>query len=118
MQAVTTDCIIPFPLSRAGRGTGVRQQQRSGRIAVRCRASMPINVPILLTWLRIVLIPVFVAIYYLPDAWMAPATRNWTAMWIFAVASITDWLDGWVARRWGRTTPFGAFLRSEERRVG
>ncbi len=71
---------------------------------------MPINVPILLTWLRIVLIPVFVAIYYLPDGWMAPATRNWTAMWIFAVASITDWLDGWVARRWGQTTAFGAFL--------
>jgi CDP-diacylglycerol--glycerol-3-phosphate 3-phosphatidyltransferase/cardiolipin synthase len=31
-------------------------------------------------------------------------------MWIFAVASITDWLDGWVARRWGLTTQFGAFL--------
>ena len=71
---------------------------------------MPINVPILLTWLRIVLIPVFVAIYYLPDGWMTPVTRNWTAMWIFAVASTTDWLDGWVARRWGLTTAFGAFL--------
>ena len=71
---------------------------------------MPLNVPILLTWLRIVLIPVFVAVYYLPDAWLAPATRNWTAMWIFAAAAITDWLDGWLARRWGVTTAFGAFL--------
>jgi cardiolipin synthase len=71
---------------------------------------MPINVPILLTWLRIVLIPVFVAVYYMPDTWLAPATRNWTAMWVFAVASITDWLDGWIARRWGLITAFGAFL--------
>jgi cardiolipin synthase len=71
---------------------------------------MPFNVPILLTWLRIVVIPVFVAIYYLPDGWMAPATRNWTGMTIFLVASITDWLDGWIARRWGLATAFGAFL--------
>jgi CDP-diacylglycerol--glycerol-3-phosphate 3-phosphatidyltransferase/cardiolipin synthase len=71
---------------------------------------MPFNVPILLTWLRIVLIPVFVAIYYLPDGWMLPATRNWTGMTIFLVASLTDWLDGWIARRWGLTTAFGAFL--------
>src|SRR5258708_38439263 len=71
---------------------------------------MPLNVPILLTWLRIVLIPVFVAVYYLPDAWHTPAARNWTAMWIFAGAAFTDWLDGWLARRWGATTAFGAFL--------
>ena len=71
---------------------------------------MPLNVPILLTWLRIMLIPVFVAVYYLPDAWLTPAARNWTAMWIFAGAAITDWLDGWLARRWGATTDFGAFL--------
>jgi CDP-diacylglycerol--glycerol-3-phosphate 3-phosphatidyltransferase/cardiolipin synthase len=71
---------------------------------------MPLNVPILLTWLRIMLIPVFVAVYYLPDAWLTPATRNWTAMWIFAAAAFTDWLDGWLARRWGATTEFGAFL--------
>jgi CDP-diacylglycerol--glycerol-3-phosphate 3-phosphatidyltransferase/cardiolipin synthase len=71
---------------------------------------MPLNVPILLTWLRIVLIPVFVAVYYVPDAWLSPAAKNWTAMWIFAGAAITDWLDGWLARRWGLTTAFGAFL--------
>ena len=71
---------------------------------------MPFNLPTALTWLRIVLIPVFVAIYYLPDDWMSPSTRNWTAMWVFAVAAITDWLDGWLARRWGQTSAFGAFL--------
>jgi CDP-diacylglycerol--glycerol-3-phosphate 3-phosphatidyltransferase/cardiolipin synthase len=71
---------------------------------------MPFNLPTALTWLRIVLIPVFVAIYYLPDSWMTLPLRNWTAMWVFAAAAITDWLDGWLARRWGQTSAFGAFL--------
>ena len=71
---------------------------------------MPINIPTTLTWLRIVLIPVFVGVYYLPDAWLAPAGKNWLAMGIFAVAAITDWLDGWLARRLGLTSAFGAFL--------
>jgi cardiolipin synthase (CMP-forming) len=73
-------------------------------------APMPFNLPIFLTWLRIVLIPVFVGVYYVPDTWLTPAARNWTAMSIFLVAAITDWLDGWLARRWGVTTAFGAFL--------
>lgn len=68
------------------------------------------NIPIALTWLRIVLIPVFVGVYYVPDAWLPPAAKNWTAMTVFAVAAITDWLDGYLARRWGETSAFGAFL--------
>ena len=68
------------------------------------------NIPLLLTWLRIVLIPVFVAVYYLPDAWLGPVAKNWTAMSIFAVAATTDWLDGYLARRWGEVSAFGAFL--------
>ena len=71
---------------------------------------MSLNVPTALTWLRILLIPVFVGVYYLPDAWLAPAGKNWLAMSIFAVAAITDWLDGWLARRLGLTSAFGAFL--------
>jgi CDP-diacylglycerol--glycerol-3-phosphate 3-phosphatidyltransferase/cardiolipin synthase len=71
---------------------------------------MPFNLPILLTWLRIVAIPLFVAVYYLPDAWLSPAAKNWTAMSVFLVAALTDWLDGWLARRWSVTTAFGAFL--------
>ena len=71
---------------------------------------MPLNIPIALTWLRIVLIPVFVAVYYLPDTWLMPVAKNWTAMTIFAVAAITDWLDGYLARRLGETSAFGAFL--------
>ncbi len=71
---------------------------------------MPINTPILLTWLRIVAIPIFVAVYYLPDTWLSPVAKNWTAMGIFAAAAITDWLDGYLARKWGETSAFGAFL--------
>jgi CDP-diacylglycerol--glycerol-3-phosphate 3-phosphatidyltransferase len=71
---------------------------------------MPFNIPIALTWLRIVLIPVFVAVYYLPDTWLMPVAKNWTAMGIFAAAAITDWLDGYLARRLGETSAFGAFL--------
>jgi CDP-diacylglycerol--glycerol-3-phosphate 3-phosphatidyltransferase/cardiolipin synthase len=68
------------------------------------------NFPTALTWLRIVLIPVFVAIYYAPDPWLSSPARNWIGMGIFALAAITDWLDGYLARRWGQTSAFGAFL--------
>ena len=71
---------------------------------------MPWNIPILLTWMRLLLIPVFTAIFYLPKGWIDPAVINWTAALVFAVAAITDWLDGFQARRWGQTSDFGAFL--------
>ncbi|MHB8495645.1 MAG: CDP-diacylglycerol--glycerol-3-phosphate 3-phosphatidyltransferase [Casimicrobiaceae bacterium] len=69
-----------------------------------------LNIPTALTWLRIVLIPVFVGVYYAPDAWLSQVARDWTGMGVFALAAITDWLDGYLARRWGQTSAFGAFL--------
>src|SRR5229473_1444725 len=71
---------------------------------------MHFNLPIALTWLRIVLIPVFVGVYYVPDTWASMVAKNWLAMSIFALAAITDWADGYLARRWGQTSAFGAFL--------
>ncbi len=68
------------------------------------------NFPTALTWLRIVLIPVFVGIYYVPDGWLSQVMRNWVGMSVFALAAITDWLDGYLARRWRETSAFGAFL--------
>ena len=68
------------------------------------------NIPLLLTWLRIGMIPMFVVVYYLPDTLLGPVAKNWTAMSIFAVAATTDWLDGYLARRWGEVSAFGAFL--------
>jgi CDP-diacylglycerol--glycerol-3-phosphate 3-phosphatidyltransferase/cardiolipin synthase len=63
------------------------------------------NVPNILTLLRIALIPVFVVIFYLPVPWARPACAL-----VFTVAALTDWLDGWLARRWNQTSPLGAFL--------
>ena len=71
---------------------------------------MILNIPIALTWLRIVMIPLFVAVYYVPDAWLSPPAKNWTAMTLFSIAALTDWLDGYLARRWGEVSAFGAFL--------
>ena len=72
--------------------------------------AMLFNLPTALTWLRIVLIPVFVGVYYLPAAMLSMPYKNWLAMTVFALAAITDWADGYLARRWGQTSAFGAFL--------
>jgi CDP-diacylglycerol--glycerol-3-phosphate 3-phosphatidyltransferase/cardiolipin synthase len=64
----------------------------------------------LLTWLRILAIPAFVAVLYVPEDWIAEKSRNVISMWIFIGAAVTDWLDGYLARKWNQTTSFGAFL--------
>ncbi len=65
------------------------------------------NLPTLLTWARIVAIPLIVGVFYLD--WPEPA-RNLTATVLFIVFAITDWADGWLARRLKQTSSFGAFL--------
>lgn len=71
---------------------------------------MPLNFPIVLTWLRIAMIPLLVALFYVPHDWLPTTTRDTIAALAFIVAAITDWLDGWLARRWNQTSSFGAFL--------
>ena len=71
---------------------------------------MRFNFPLFLTWCRIVAIPLFVAVLYMPEDWISEHNANVTSMWIFIAASVTDWLDGYLARRWNQTTSFGAFL--------
>jgi CDP-diacylglycerol--glycerol-3-phosphate 3-phosphatidyltransferase/cardiolipin synthase len=68
------------------------------------------NFPLFLTWCRIVAIPLFVAVLYVPESWISERTANITSMWIFIAAAVTDWADGYLARRWNQTTSFGAFL--------
>ncbi|TCJ20422.1 CDP-diacylglycerol--glycerol-3-phosphate 3-phosphatidyltransferase [Parasulfuritortus cantonensis] len=68
------------------------------------------NLPNSLTWLRILLIPLFVAVFYLPDGWLPGHLINLIATGLFALASVTDWLDGYLARRLNQTSAFGAFL--------
>jgi CDP-diacylglycerol--glycerol-3-phosphate 3-phosphatidyltransferase len=66
---------------------------------------MQFNVPNALTWFRIVAIPLVVIVFYLPVTWARPA-----AGLLFALAGITDYFDGYLARRLGQTSSFGAFL--------
>ncbi len=66
---------------------------------------MQFNIPTLLTLLRVIMIPFFVLAFYLPFQW-AP----FVCALIFSLAAITDWFDGYLARRWNQSTRFGAFL--------
>jgi len=66
---------------------------------------MKFNIPNILTLLRIALIPVFVVFFYLP----LESSHVLTTV-IFALAAVTDWFDGYLARRWQQTSAFGAFL--------
>jgi CDP-diacylglycerol---glycerol-3-phosphate 3-phosphatidyltransferase len=66
---------------------------------------LPINIPNTLTILRILLIPVLVIVFYTPFE-----NHLLVAAGIFAVAAVTDWFDGYLARRLGQMTAFGAFL--------
>lgn len=71
---------------------------------------MPFNLPIFLTWLRILAIPFLVIVFYLPDSWLTLPRRDLIATALFIAAAVTDWLDGYLARRLNQTSAFGAFL--------
>ena len=66
---------------------------------------MKLTVPTMLTLARIVMIPVLVLVFYLPYKW-----SNFASAAVFALAAFTDWLDGWIARRYNLHSAFGAFL--------
>lgn len=66
---------------------------------------MRLNIPNILSLIRLFLIPVFVVVFYLPYQWAA-----FGAALIFAIASVTDWLDGMLARKLNQTSRFGAFI--------
>jgi CDP-diacylglycerol--glycerol-3-phosphate 3-phosphatidyltransferase len=66
---------------------------------------MQFNLPTAFTLLRILLIPGFVGMFFLPVHWANTASAA-----VFGIAALTDWADGYLARRWQQTSPFGAFL--------
>ena len=68
------------------------------------------NIPNILTTTRIVLIPVFVGLFYLPPNNLSPDQANFFSMLVFVLAALTDWLDGYLARALNQTSAFGAFL--------
>ena len=68
---------------------------------------MFLTIPTLMTWARIVAIPLIVGVFYLP---IEPASRNLIATVMFVVFAATDWLDGYLARKLNQVSSFGAFL--------
>jgi CDP-diacylglycerol--glycerol-3-phosphate 3-phosphatidyltransferase len=70
-------------------------------------ARMFTTLPTLLTWARLLAIPLVVGVFYIE---LAPQTQNLIATTMFVIVAITDWLDGWLARRLNQTSAFGAFL--------
>jgi CDP-diacylglycerol--glycerol-3-phosphate 3-phosphatidyltransferase len=68
---------------------------------------MFLTLPTLLTWARILAIPLIVGVFYLP---LEAPVRNLTSTVLFVVVAITDWLDGYLARKLNQTSAFGAFL--------
>ena len=71
---------------------------------------MFLTIPTIMTWTRIVAIPLIVGIFYLPDSVASMGEKNLTATVLFVLFAATDWLDGYLARRLNQTSSFGAFL--------
>jgi CDP-diacylglycerol--glycerol-3-phosphate 3-phosphatidyltransferase len=71
---------------------------------------MPLNIPNLLTWFRILMIPVFITVFYVSDETLSMHHKHLLSTFVFWLASITDWLDGYLARALNQGSAFGAFL--------
>jgi CDP-diacylglycerol--glycerol-3-phosphate 3-phosphatidyltransferase len=69
-----------------------------------------LNLPNSLTWIRILLIPLVIGVFYMPSGWLLGMDGNLLATIFFVVAAITDWFDGYLARKLDQTSAFGAFL--------
>jgi cardiolipin synthase len=71
---------------------------------------MFMTIPTLMTWTRIFAIPLIVGVFYLPDSMASIHERNLVATVMFVLFALTDWLDGYLARKLNQTSSFGAFL--------
>jgi cardiolipin synthase (CMP-forming) len=71
---------------------------------------MPVNIPNLITWFRIILIPVFIGVFYLSADTISLHNKHIISTFVFWLASVTDWLDGYLARKLNQGSAFGAFL--------
>jgi CDP-diacylglycerol--glycerol-3-phosphate 3-phosphatidyltransferase/cardiolipin synthase len=69
-----------------------------------------LNLPNILTLARIAVIPLFVGVFYFEKSWVSVPNQNLVATVLFVAAAVTDWLDGWIARKLNQTSAFGAFL--------
>ncbi|CAN7249333.1 MULTISPECIES: CDP-diacylglycerol--glycerol-3-phosphate 3-phosphatidyltransferase [Neorhizobium] len=73
-------------------------------------ASRAYNIPNLLTYARIVAVPIIVGCFFIEGQLESSDVARWTALVLFAVASITDYLDGYLARIWNQTSNIGRML--------
>jgi len=71
---------------------------------------MPVNLPMLLTWARIAMIPMVIGVFYMPPSILPAHWQNVVACVLFTLAAITDAFDGYLARKYQMATPLGAFL--------
>jgi CDP-diacylglycerol--glycerol-3-phosphate 3-phosphatidyltransferase len=71
---------------------------------------MFMTIPTLMTWARICAIPLIVGVFYLPESMASMQDKNLVATVMFVVFALTDWLDGYLARKLNQTSSFGAFL--------
>ena len=71
---------------------------------------MFLTIPTIMTWTRIVAIPLIVGVFYLPESVATLPGKNLTATVMFVLFAATDWLDGYLARKLNQTSSFGAFL--------
>ena len=72
--------------------------------------AMFLTIPTIMTWARIVALPFIVGVFYLPDSMLSLADRDLVATVMFVLFALTDWLDGYLARKLNQTSSFGAFL--------
>lgn len=68
------------------------------------------NLPLILTWARIACIPLLILCFVPGVLPLETGERNQVSAWLFIIAAVTDWLDGYLARKWNQTSNFGAFL--------
>jgi len=68
------------------------------------------TIPTIMTWTRIFAIPLIVGVFYLPESLSSQGDKNLIATVMFVVFALTDWLDGYLARKLNQTSSFGAFL--------
>ncbi len=73
-------------------------------------ASRAYNIPNLLTYGRILAVPLIVVCFFIEGRLSSSDTARWVALWIFVIASITDFLDGYLARIWNQTSNIGRML--------
>jgi cardiolipin synthase (CMP-forming) len=71
---------------------------------------MFLTIPTIMTWTRIFAIPLILGVFYLPESMASAAEKNMVATVMFVVFALTDWLDGYLARKLNQTSSFGAFL--------